>query len=704
MTDDQKQTLCSRCETISLDDLFRKVTSVQLVEPEPILVLDRTPEWANLTCTLCNFFLDMVPPEERDTCPRISIYRARLSTRNGSANNTPLDLPDVTLRTILLIQVHSGGPTLSQLPFVNYSKAPETPVLINHERVNYETLRKWCNLIRKLPREEMDVLPLSVIDCHKREIVPVRGPCDYVALSYVWGQTAAQEDPKGSSLSHHLPRTVEDAMTVVRELGLQYLWVDRYCLDQSDKAEFQAQLNQMADIYRNALITIIGAAGSNGDYGLPGVSSQPRIKQPYIKVGDYTLWSSMTDPRKLVRESTWMTRAWTYQEGVSSRNWIAFTDEQVFFQRSNEEQTILERWWKTSCEMFPHGGLGADANCPLLNMYDKVWNNEGAIHQLLAQYTGRKLTYQSDAINGILGLLKRCENGPYPMNHYFGIPILGPLVSHRKAMGRDPSRSWPLTEAFLVNLCWKTRGTGPRRADFPSWSWSGWQAVYEGSAQPLAHNGLTERSLTKVKLLVEMEKILVDWETMCNMMNWDPYQDLTHLPRELYMQAPTVPLTVCREVRRTEDGFAGHAADLAPMPWCAVLNDSECEVLIEVNLVDEEVASTLQTTDSLLLKGIILRQLDPHGAQKYNPYDNQVWAFVLVVLEDKDGATRVGSLELRPDNYLVRWKYHVNHSGVKNDKCWVRNALKDYVNCDECRAKALKMLVSGQKDELTKLL
>lgn len=702
MANERQPTLCSRCQTISLEDLFQEVTNdYGLVEPDPSLVLHRTPEWS--TCPLCNFFLDMVPPEERDTCSEIWIYRARQSSRNGSRNSTSLSEPDKALRTALLVQTHRDRPTISELPFVNYSKAPETPVLINHERVRYRTLRKWYNMIQKIPREESDVLPVSVIDCHKREIVPVCGPCDYVALSYVWGQTAAQEAPKGDSLPHHLPRIVEDAMTVVRELGLQYLWVDRYCLDQSKKAEFQAQLNQMADIYRHALITIIGAAGSDGDYGLPGVSSRHRIKQPRIKIGDYTLWSSMTDPRKLVRESAWMTRAWTYQEGVFSWNWIAFTDEQVFFQRSNTEQTNLERWWKTSCEMFPDGGLGADANCPLLNMYDKVWQNEGAIHQLLAQYTARKLTYQSDAINGTLGLLKRCGNGPYRMNHYFGIPILGPLVIHRKAMGRDPSRRWPLMEAFLVNLCWKTKGPGPRRAEFPSWSWAGWQAVYEGSAQPLAHIGLTGRSLTKVKLSVKMKQVLVDWEAMCNMIHWDLYGDLKSLPPELYIQAPTVPLTVCQGLKESEDNFAGHAAHLAPMSWCAVLNDNEYQILIEIDLVDEEVASTLQTKDSLLLKGIILRHLDPHAALEYNYYDNQVWAFALVVLENKGGTRRVGSLELRPDNYLVRWKYSVDHSSAKSGKCWVRGLLKEYVDCDECRSKALKKLVSGQKDELIKL-
>ncbi|OJJ35039.1 hypothetical protein ASPWEDRAFT_40170, partial [Aspergillus wentii DTO 134E9] len=676
---DELQNLCSKCQSVSLDDLFGKVTTQELVEPSPSLVLDRTDP----TCPLCNFFLDMIPSEERDICTKISIYRARQSTRNYSIQNTPQIAPAMAARTTLLVQTH-GEPTLSELPFVNYSKAPETPVLIDHEKISYAPLRKWCELIQKIPRDEMDVLPVSVIDCHTREIVPVRGPCNYVALSYVWGPAAA-EDAKGKSLPIHLPRTVEDAITVVKELGLQYLWVDRYCLDQSNKAEFKAQLDQMADIYRHALVTIIGAAGSHADYGLPGVSSL-RVKQPRIQIGAYTLWSSMSDPRKLVRESTWMTRAWTHQEGVFSWNWIAFTDEQVFFQRSNKEWANMERGWKTSCEMFPDGGLGG-GDSVLLYMYDNVWKNEGAIHHLLGQYTSRKLTYQSDALNGVLGLLKRCENGPYPMNHYFGIPILGPLINHRKAIGRDLSRSWSLTEAFLVNLSWKTRGTGLRREGFPSWSWTGWIAVYEGPGHSLVHIGLTRKSLTKAKLFVEMNQGLVDWEAMCHTRNWDVYDDFKSLPAELYVQAPTVPLTVCRE---------------SSMPCCAVFNGTDCDVLIEINLVDDHLASTLQTMDSVLLKGIILRQLDP--VQEYNYHDNTFWAVALVVLEGKNGAARVGSLQLRPDNYLVRWRDRVNHPGEKKEHCWVGGHLKEYTDCGECRAKALEMLVSGQKEELIKLL
>jgi len=28
-----------------------------------------------------------------------------------------------------------------------------------------------------------------------------------------------------------IPQTIEDAMTVVRELSYQFLWVDKYCID-----------------------------------------------------------------------------------------------------------------------------------------------------------------------------------------------------------------------------------------------------------------------------------------------------------------------------------------------------------------------------------------------------------------------------------------------------------------------------------------
>ncbi|KPM38872.1 hypothetical protein AK830_g7702 [Neonectria ditissima] len=675
MADDQQEKLCQRCQRIDFEDLFRGFGSNAVVEAEAALALDRIPEWTNPSCPLCKFWLDMVPDEERETCSNISIFRAQLACRNGSTNKTPIEAPKMELRTTLVIKTRNSEADFER-PFVNYSKAPETPVLLDYTAVDYKPLREWCRIVHEIAREAMLVLPVSVIDCHKREVVPVRGPCDYVALSYVWGPTVAQTTPgKGNSLPSPLPRTVEDAMTVVRELGLRYLWIDRYCLDQSNKAEFKAQLDQMADIYRHALVTIIGAAGSDADYGLPGVSSRVRSKQPRIKIGDYTLWSSMTDPRKLVRESTWMTRAWTHQEGVFSWNWIAFTDEQVFFQRSNKEWANVERWWKVSSEMFPHGGLGADSNCPLLQMYDNVWKNEGAVHGMLGQYTSRKLSYQTDALNGILGLLKRCENGPYRMNHYFGIPILGPLISHRKAQGRDLSRSWTLTEAFLVNLCWRAKGVGSRRLGFPSWSWAGWHAVYEAPPHIVTHLGLSIESLVDVRLFVKNANGLVDWEAMCNSTVWDVYTDFSSFSQELYVQAPTVALTIFHNTGPPIGAAYSHTADVnLPLGWCAFFSDDECDVFIEVNMVDAGIESMALNSTAVSLKGILLRQVDSKKPLDEPRKGSHTWAFALIVLEGQGGATRVGSLELRADNYLVLWKQEVQHSGAEEDKVWKEGA------------------------------
>lgn len=45
----------------------------------------------------------------------------------------------------------------------------------------------------------------------------------YIALSYVWGDTHTREHTK-----RVFPKTIQDSICVVLALGYQYLWVDRY--------------------------------------------------------------------------------------------------------------------------------------------------------------------------------------------------------------------------------------------------------------------------------------------------------------------------------------------------------------------------------------------------------------------------------------------------------------------------------------------
>lgn len=88
----------------------------------------------------------------------------------------------------------------------------------------------------------------------------------YIALSYCWGSTNPavttrhnlKERVKEIPFSD-LPRTVHDAITVTRRLGIRFLWVDVLCIaqDSINGEDWVHESSRMADIYGNAYLTIV---------------------------------------------------------------------------------------------------------------------------------------------------------------------------------------------------------------------------------------------------------------------------------------------------------------------------------------------------------------------------------------------------------------------------------------------------------------
>jgi len=125
--------------------------------------------------------------------------------------------------------------------------------------------------------------PSRLIDCSSRTIIKVpdgavRPP--FAALSYCIGPR--KQPFRLSSQTKHgtvpYPPVVQDAMVVVSALGLQYLWVDQFCINQEDKQELTETINSMDAIYAHAELTIISLGASEAD-GLPGVSNVARKPQ-----------------------------------------------------------------------------------------------------------------------------------------------------------------------------------------------------------------------------------------------------------------------------------------------------------------------------------------------------------------------------------------------------------------------------------------
>ena len=102
---------------------------------------------------------------------------------------------------------------------------------------------------------------------------------------------------------HNFTNNDSDAMTVRKTPSLQYLWVDRVCIDPKNPEEKHNQIRQMGAIYTRAEISIIATAGKDEEFGLPGIGTKPRRSQLTTKVRNIQIVCSMMHPHFAITSS-----------------------------------------------------------------------------------------------------------------------------------------------------------------------------------------------------------------------------------------------------------------------------------------------------------------------------------------------------------------------------------------------------------------
>lgn len=341
---------------------------------------------------------------------------------------------------------------------------------INHREVPYGKIRGWMDACMMRHTGVCTEAPkfnhhLNLIDCHTRLIVDWKPGFRYAALSYVWGvQNDGSRNLSGKGLPPSLPRTIKDAITVSMHLGIHYLWVDKYCIRDSGEHKAQ-QIRNMHNIYRGAEVTIIAVAGANPHYGLPGVHpKRPRIPQVKVSFKGHDLLSTGRDLRFLLKQSEWMRRGWTLQEGLLSRRRLLFTDEQVFFECDKfhccESIDLLPLNRHEEILRFP----GVRNREPELSPYYSSERECDHIFSILDDYTKRQLSHDDDVLDAVRGILAYFEDQhPQTIRHLWGLPFFLDANTDSIAKGLTSSLVW---ENYLP--C-------KRREGFPSWSWTGWK-------------------------------------------------------------------------------------------------------------------------------------------------------------------------------------------------------------------------------------
>jgi hypothetical protein len=99
----------------------------------------------------------------------------------------------------------------------------------------------------------------------------------YAALSYCWGASLPSTTTTANLQAHEsgisfdtLPRTLQDAILVVRWMGIEYIWIDCLCILQDSKTDWEHEAARMADVYPNAYLTITASRAEHCGEGFLG--------------------------------------------------------------------------------------------------------------------------------------------------------------------------------------------------------------------------------------------------------------------------------------------------------------------------------------------------------------------------------------------------------------------------------------------------
>lgn len=397
--------LCRKCRSIDFEDMHSWAYRSLEYLLNNQLDLDATFEQLRASsCPLCRLFGSMMPDGlSSDAATQPCYLRFYLTKEIGLYGH----------RDVLLIAVHYT-PTNSLFDSYEYrrkagylslrqalphDKRPFGVQRLSRNTFDVEFIRLCLEQCRTCHESKCrtSLTPtrgLRMIHCPSLTIVDAPSACQYVTLSYVWRVSPQLTSIGGLSMQtqsslDNIPKVIRDAIDVTLFLGFEYLWIDRYCIDQSHSSEKLHQIRQMHSIYAEAQLTIIAAGSSDG---LPGVNGTLRNQQPSLKIGEWEIISTLPVSYWTMEKSEWAHRDWTCQEGLLSKRRLVFTDDQGFYAcYSNSATEVVSRraveFQKTRCPLildsFPHYYPGEDAQIIL---------------DYVREFKRRHLTFPSDSL------------------------------------------------------------------------------------------------------------------------------------------------------------------------------------------------------------------------------------------------------------------------------------------------------------------
>jgi hypothetical protein len=350
--------------------------------------------------------------------------------------------------------------------------------ILNRYWINEREIQRWkttcdqnqVNNCRKRPAISSlpDGNPDFLIDTWRQCLIPVQPGLSYFALSYVWGgieffKTSIEnleQCKKDNAFSNTngipgIPKTIRDAMALVRILGERYLWVDSLCIVQNDAAKKQKQFDQMAAIFAKADVIIIDEEGKNPRHGLRGLHGVSRPRHLPQRVCELREGLNIVESRRPQRagQSIWAQRGWTFQEHLFSNRRIIFY-----------EGTVR---WECNCGVWYEGlnqTIAQDLDDSMIRNHQELFQLRypelQKYNEIVSAFNTKDLTYPEDVLPAFAGITYSLSS-IFDRGFLCGLPVM----------------------FFDMALLWRPDGALERRIPkvsavkpcLPSWSWAGWR-------------------------------------------------------------------------------------------------------------------------------------------------------------------------------------------------------------------------------------
>ena len=314
-----------------------------------------------------------------------------------------------------------------------------------------------------LPRRVIDVAMDSPDEKPVLHISSIGERAQYAALSYCWGSSGQTLQTTTSNVAEMmrgldvstLPKTIQDAITTTRKLGIQYLWIDAFSILQDDDLDKASQIENMGSIYKNATVTIAASTASAVSEGFLANRKEVNIgycQLPFLLPNGQSGEIMITLKENGYRPDHPLNRrAWTLQEFMLSSRLLMFGEREVTWhcQSQRYKGTPFTHFsYDYSRELVPlmYAPLGMYDSLERYSRIQKAdhWRN------ILQNYCRRDLKLPTDRL-----------------------PALAGVARELATLWKDTYIAGMWRDCIVFNLCWTfvRSGDQPVLDDAPSWSW-----------------------------------------------------------------------------------------------------------------------------------------------------------------------------------------------------------------------------------------